>query len=96
MFIDGKFVESKTNEWIDLHDPATNKLVTRVPKCTQDEMLQAVESSKAAYKVRIDKTRESRGDGHSRTHFDFVLFTDMETNIDSDQATGYVQVAAHY
>lgn len=53
MFIDGKFVDSKTTEWIDLHDPATNKVVTRVPKCTQDEMESAVESSKKAFKVRI-------------------------------------------
>lgn len=51
MFIDGKFVESKATEWIDLPDPATNEVVTRVPKCTQSEMEQAVESSKNAYKV---------------------------------------------
>lgn len=51
MFIDGKLVESKTTEWIDLHDPATNAIVTRVPKCTQSEMEAAVESSKKAYKV---------------------------------------------
>lgn len=50
MFIDGRFVESKTNEWIDLHDPATNEVVTRVPKCTNDEMQAAVDSSKKAYK----------------------------------------------
>lgn len=51
MFIDGKFVESKTTEWIDLHDPATNDVVTRVPKCTQSEMELAVESSKKAFKT---------------------------------------------
>lgn len=51
MFIDGKFVESTTNEWIELHDPATNEIVTRVPKCTNDEMMAAVESSKKAYKT---------------------------------------------
>lgn len=51
MFIDGRFVESKTNDWIDLHDPATNEVVTRVPKCTQSEMESAVESSKQAYKT---------------------------------------------
>lgn len=50
LFLDGKFVESKATEFIDLHDPATNNLVTRVPKSTQDEMLAAVESSKAAYR----------------------------------------------
>lgn len=51
MFIDGKFVESKASEWIDLHDPATNEVVTRIPKCTQAEMETAVESSKKAYKT---------------------------------------------
>lgn len=50
MFIDGKFVDSKATEWIDLHDPATNEIVTRVPKCTQEEMLGAVESAKKAFK----------------------------------------------
>lgn len=50
MFIDGKFIDSKTNDWIDLHDPATNEVVTRVPKCTQDEMQAAVDSSKRAFK----------------------------------------------
>lgn len=50
MFIDGKFVDSKTTEWIELKDPATNELVTCVPKCTQEEMNAAVESSKRAFK----------------------------------------------
>lgn len=30
MFIDGKFVESTTTDWIDLHDPATNEVVSTV------------------------------------------------------------------
>ncbi|XP_046664572.1 probable methylmalonate-semialdehyde dehydrogenase [acylating], mitochondrial isoform X2 [Homalodisca vitripennis] len=50
LFIDGKSVESKTNEWIDLHNPATNEVVTRVPKSTKAEMEAAVESAKAAFK----------------------------------------------
>lgn len=51
MFIDGKFVESKTSDWIPLHDPATNNIVTRVPKCTQDEMQVAVDAAKRAFKT---------------------------------------------
>lgn len=50
LFIDGKFVESQTKDWIDLHDPATNEIVTRVPKTTKSEMEAAMESSKTAYK----------------------------------------------
>ncbi|KAK9503096.1 hypothetical protein O3M35_011737 [Rhynocoris fuscipes] len=51
MFINGKTVESKTTEWIDLHNPATNELVTRVPKCTKSEMEDAVASSAEAFKT---------------------------------------------
>uniref|UniRef100_T1GGH5 Probable methylmalonate-semialdehyde/malonate-semialdehyde dehydrogenase [acylating], mitochondrial n=1 Tax=Megaselia scalaris TaxID=36166 RepID=T1GGH5_MEGSC len=51
LFIDGKFVESKTTEWIDVHNPATDEVVTRVPKSTKAEMEDALESSKRAYKT---------------------------------------------
>jgi malonate-semialdehyde dehydrogenase (acetylating)/methylmalonate-semialdehyde dehydrogenase len=48
-FIDNKFVESKTTEYIDLHDPATNNLVTRVPQNTDEELKAAVESAQKAF-----------------------------------------------
>uniref|UniRef100_A0A7R9HXH7 Probable methylmalonate-semialdehyde/malonate-semialdehyde dehydrogenase [acylating], mitochondrial n=1 Tax=Timema bartmani TaxID=61472 RepID=A0A7R9HXH7_9NEOP len=51
LFIDGKFVESQTTKWIDLHNPATNEIVTRIPKTTNSEMESAVQSAKEAYKT---------------------------------------------
>ena len=48
-FLDNKFVESQTRSWIDLHDPATNNLVTRVPQSTDDELKAAVDSAKKAF-----------------------------------------------
>lgn len=48
-FLDNKFVESKASTWIDLHDPATNNLVTRVPQSTDEELHAAVESAKKAF-----------------------------------------------
>ncbi|XP_055925031.1 probable methylmalonate-semialdehyde dehydrogenase [acylating], mitochondrial isoform X1 [Argiope bruennichi] len=51
LFIDGKFIESKTSDWIDLHNPATNEVVTRVPKSTKDEMEWAVASAKETFKT---------------------------------------------
>ncbi|XP_064484524.1 probable methylmalonate-semialdehyde/malonate-semialdehyde dehydrogenase [acylating], mitochondrial [Ornithodoros turicata] len=50
MFINGQFVDSKTTAWIDLRNPATNELVTRVPKCTDEEMQTAVSVAKEAFK----------------------------------------------
>ncbi len=48
-FLDNQFLPSKTLQWIDLHDPATNNLVTRVPQSTDEELHAAVESAKKAF-----------------------------------------------
>lgn len=49
MFINNKFVDSSTTSWIDLHDPATNNLVTRVPQSTEEELQAAVDSAAKAW-----------------------------------------------
>ncbi|GLB09270.1 hypothetical protein AtubIFM57258_005186 [Aspergillus tubingensis] len=48
-FLDNQFVASKATTWIDLHDPATNNLVTRVPQSTDEELRAAVESAEKAF-----------------------------------------------
>ena len=48
-FLDNRFVDSKASSWIDLRDPATNNLVTRVPQSTDEELHSAVESAKKAF-----------------------------------------------
>lgn len=48
-FIDNKFVKSEATQFIELHDPATNNLVTRVPQNTDAELNAAVESAKKAF-----------------------------------------------
>lgn len=48
-FLDNKFIDSKAESWIDLYDPATNNLVTRVPQSTDEELNAAVESAKKAF-----------------------------------------------
>lgn len=48
-FIDNQFIPSKATTWIDLHDPATNNLVTRVPQSTDEELQAAVRSAEKAF-----------------------------------------------
>ncbi|OWF38254.1 probable methylmalonate-semialdehyde dehydrogenase [acylating], mitochondrial [Mizuhopecten yessoensis] len=55
-YINGKMVESKADKWIDVHNPATNEVVTRVPESTQDEMQEAVDVAKTAFKTWKDTT----------------------------------------
>lgn len=48
-FIDNEFRPSQTSAWIDVHDPATNKLVTRTPQSTEAELQAAVDSASKAF-----------------------------------------------
>ncbi|KAJ2685770.1 hypothetical protein IWW39_004055 [Coemansia spiralis] len=49
LFIDGQFVESQATEWIDVHNPATQEVVTRVPKTTAGELEEAAKSAQSAF-----------------------------------------------
>ena len=48
-FLDNKFIQSKATTWLDLFDPATNNLVTRVPQSTDEELKAAVDSAQKAF-----------------------------------------------
>ncbi|HJH09630.1 MAG TPA: CoA-acylating methylmalonate-semialdehyde dehydrogenase [Psychrobacter pasteurii] len=49
--INGEFVDSKTSEWIDLTDPATQEVIAKVPQTTDDEINEAVAAAKEAFKT---------------------------------------------
>lgn len=48
-FINGRFVESATEKYTNAYDPSTGEVIAKVPCCTKDEVLAAVESAKEAY-----------------------------------------------
>lgn len=48
-FIDNEFRLSKTKEFIDVYDPATNELVSRVPKMTNPELEDVISSAESAF-----------------------------------------------
>ncbi|TPX18830.1 uncharacterized protein E0L32_011509 [Thyridium curvatum] len=47
-FLNNEFVPSSTTEWLEVHDPATNDVVTLVPKSTPQELQAAVASARDA------------------------------------------------
>jgi len=51
LLINGNFVESTTNEWRDVVNPATQEVLARVPFATPDEVNAIVASAKAAFKT---------------------------------------------
>jgi len=48
-FYDGKFQESKTDMFFDVHDPATGKIIAKTPYSSLDELNAAVNSAKKAF-----------------------------------------------
>ncbi|XP_018026739.1 probable methylmalonate-semialdehyde dehydrogenase [acylating], mitochondrial [Hyalella azteca] len=51
LFINGQFVESKSDKFLDVHNPATNEVVTRVPCATAAEMEAAGSAAVEAFKT---------------------------------------------
>lgn len=49
-FINGEFIESKTEVYNDAFDPSTGEVIAKVPCCTAAEVEQAIASAKEAYK----------------------------------------------
>jgi len=51
LLINGKLVESKTQVWKDVVNPATQEVLARVPFATQDEINAAIASAAEAFKT---------------------------------------------
>ncbi|KAF1765614.1 hypothetical protein GCK72_005567 [Caenorhabditis remanei] len=49
LWIDGQSVESKSTDFVELTNPATNEVIALVPNATQAEMQAAVDSAKNAF-----------------------------------------------
>jgi len=51
LLINGRFVESKSTEWRDVINPATQQVLARVPFATDEEMAEAIAAAKEAFKT---------------------------------------------
>jgi malonate-semialdehyde dehydrogenase (acetylating) / methylmalonate-semialdehyde dehydrogenase len=51
LLINGQLVESKTTEWRDVVNPATQQVLARVPFATEDEINAAVAAAKTAFQT---------------------------------------------
>jgi malonate-semialdehyde dehydrogenase (acetylating)/methylmalonate-semialdehyde dehydrogenase len=50
LYIGGEFVESQTEQWIDVTDPATNEVIARAPCTTDAEMRRAIDHASEVFK----------------------------------------------
>ncbi len=49
LFINGRFVDSKTDKYMDIYDPSTGNVIAHAPCCTVDEVKTAISAAKAAF-----------------------------------------------
>lgn len=49
LLINGEFIESRSDQWRNVINPATQQVLARVPFATREEMQAAVDSAKAAF-----------------------------------------------
>ncbi|MDI3508318.1 MAG: malonate-semialdehyde dehydrogenase (acetylating) / methylmalonate-semialdehyde dehydrogenase [Clostridiales bacterium] len=49
IFIGGKWIESKTAKYMDVHNPSTGEVIAQTPCCTVEEVNMAVEAAKEAF-----------------------------------------------
>lgn len=60
LLIGGELIQSKTNEWRDVINPATQEVVARVPFATPDELEMAVSNAKEAFATWRNTSQSAR------------------------------------
>lgn len=75
-FIGGKYVESKTEKYMDIYDPSKGEIIAKTPCCTKEEVEAAVSAAKAAY------PGWSNTPAHKRAQLMFKLRSLIEENMD--------------
>lgn len=48
-FVDGKWLESKTQKYMDIWDPSTGAKIAETPCCTKEEVLAAIQAARDAF-----------------------------------------------
>lgn len=51
MYIDGKFVESKSGKWIDVLNPSTEEVIARQPEANKEDVEEALDAARKAQKA---------------------------------------------
>ena len=71
-YIDGKWVDSRKNETIEVNNPATLEIVGKVPKCGSEETKNAIDAANSSWKDWKEKTAKDRST-ILRKWFDLIM-----------------------
>lgn len=59
-FIDGKYVESASEKFVNVYDPSTGKVIAHSPCCMRDEVCAAIDAAKRAFPAWRDTPVKKR------------------------------------
>ncbi|WP_027963679.1 aldehyde dehydrogenase [Halalkalibacillus halophilus] len=103
IYINGKYVDSENDEWIDIINPATEEVISRTPKCNEADVDRAVEAAEAAQKgweltPNIERGQIVRklGDKIEENRETFIDLLQEEQGKDYELASGEVDLAIDY
>ena len=103
MYINGKFVESKSGKWINVLNPSTEEVISRQPEGTVEEVDEALDAAKAAQKgwaktPAIERAAylKKMADGIRKRQDEFVDIIMREQGKTRNWATVEVAVTADY
>ncbi|MBM6993773.1 MAG: aldehyde dehydrogenase [Prevotella sp.] len=103
MYINGKFVESRSGKWIEVLNPSTEEVISRQPEGTLEDVDEALEAARAAQKswaaqpaIERAKYLNKLADGIRKRSKEFVDIIMREQGKTRTWATVEVGVTADY
>lgn len=103
LYIDGTYTDSTGKDWIDVINPATEAVISRIPKATNADVDKAVQAAQKAQKsweltpnIERGKIVRRLGDRIADRRETFIDLLQEEQGKDYDLASGEVDLAIDY
>ncbi|MYL69226.1 aldehyde dehydrogenase [Halobacillus litoralis] len=103
LYINGEYTESNGSEWIDVLNPATEEVISQIPKGTEDDVNRAVKAAFEAQKgweltpnIERGKIVRKLGDRIEENRATFIDLLQEEQGKDYELASGEVDLAIDY
>lgn len=103
MYVNGEYIASTGDEWIDIINPATEQVISKIPKGTEEDVDKAVEAAFQAQKaweltpnIERGKIVRKLGDEIAKKRERFIDLLQEEQGKDYETASGEVDSAIDY
>ncbi|RAZ77805.1 aldehyde dehydrogenase [Planococcus halotolerans] len=103
LYVNGKYIDSTGNEWIDIINPATEEVISQIPKGNEEDVDKAVEAAFQAQQaweltpnIERGKIVRKLGDEIAKKRDTFIDLLQEEQGKDYELASGEVDLAIDY